>query len=251
LIIYSKDGGVTWSTDAVPLGFVAGEPWIAADRKNSKNLYVAFQKSLKDNSIHIYMISSNDGGVTWSNSVRLDDVLTNDTVDHTFPSMDSSPSGRLFVAWRDYRNTISKTWFNSNTTDIYAYSNANPRTNIRISNSTARYCGPFSPCYRVSGNDYFGVASGDSADHVAFSLDENGNSWPEAYDSIVEYSTTSSLYRLLATAYQIVVSIYPEFVAVVVASVAVAFIIVLRRRSASKIEESHSSPSLANQESRS
>ncbi len=108
LLVYSRDGGFTWSTSAISLGFIAGDPWISADMNNPENLYVAFERSLKDNSTHIYMVSSTTGGATWSSPVRLDDVLSEDTVDHTLPTMDVSPDGHVFVAWRDYRNTASK-----------------------------------------------------------------------------------------------------------------------------------------------
>ncbi len=188
LLVYSKDAGVTWSTSAIPLGFGAGGHWMAVSKASSNDLYAAFERILADNSAHIYMISSTTGGATWSSPVRLDDVLPNDTVDHTLPSMDVAPNGRFFVAWRDYRNTSSGMSSNSNTTDIYAYSNASPGANIRISNSTGRYCGAFSPCYRVAGNDYFTVVSGHFADYVAYSLDEDGNSWPEAYAATVTYT---------------------------------------------------------------
>ena len=189
LIVYSKDGGMTWSTSAITLGFIALNPWIAVDRNNSKNLYVAFERTLKDNSVHIFMISSSTGGAAWSSPVRLDDILPQDAVDHTLPSMAISQDGHILVAWRDYRNTVSKTWSNENATDIYGYSSASAGANIRISNSTGRYCGPYTSCFSVPGNDYFEVTSGYSTDYVAFSLDENGNSWPQAYAVSVSYSS--------------------------------------------------------------
>ena len=249
LLVYSKDGGATWSTSAVSLGFIAGDPWMAVDRSNSMNLYVTFEKSFSDGSIHIYMIDSTNGGATWSTPIRLDDILSNDAVDHILPSIDVSPSGRVFVAWRDYRNTSSKTWSNSNTTDIYAYSSAHPAANIRISDSTGRYCGPFTPCYHVAGNDYFGVMSSDSADNVAFSLAENGNSSPGAYDGIVQYSTTTALSPLTTAMYRIVTSLYLEFVGLFGISLTIAVIIIsLRRRATTRTEEPNSSSSLANWE---
>ncbi len=187
LLVYSKDAGFTWSTSAIPLGFGTGDHWISVSRANSNDLYVAFERTLPDNSVHIYMISSTTGGATWSSPVRLDDLLSNDTTDHALPTIDAAPNGRIFAAWRDYRNTPSRMESNSNTTDIYAYSSASPAMNIRISGSTGRYCGAYSPCYRVSGNDYFEVVSGNSNDYVAYSLDEDGNSWPEAYSATVTY----------------------------------------------------------------
>ncbi len=232
LLVYSNDAGVTWSTHAIPLGFGTGEHLMAVSKVDSNDLYVAFEKTLKDNSIHIYMISSTTGGATWSSPVRLDDVLSEDTVDHTLPTMDVSPDGHVFVAWRDYRNTVSKTWSNNNSTDIYAYSSVSPGENIRISNSTGRYCGPFSSCYKVSGNDFFGVASSNSGDHVAFSLDENGNSWPEAYDAIVKYNTAAVLFPLTIL-YKIDTSLYIVVGSLLGVLAAMAVLLSARRRRSS------------------
>ncbi len=236
LVVYSKDGGVTWSTRPVPLGFGAGDPWVALSKTNPNDIYIAFTRGLPDNSIHIYMITSTTGGATWSSPMRLDDALPDDKIDHTLPTVDVSPDGRVFAAWRDYRNAPSRAWSDSNTTDIYAYSSADPNANIRISNSTGRYCGYYSPCYRVSGNDYFMVKSGSAADYVAFSTDEDGNNRPEATLAIVKYPSsglvTGFLSPLQTVLHNIESGAYPQALGLLAVSAAILVLtmVVWRRR---------------------
>lgn len=215
-LAFSKDAGLTWHSRIVPLGYGADNPWVAVSKNNSNLLYIAFE-----NSYHIYLIKSGNGGATWSVASRLDDVLPNDSVDHALPSIDVGYGERIFVAWRDYRNTPSKMRWNSNTTDIYAYSSNSPYSNIRISTTTGRFCGAYSPCYRVTGNDYFEVVSGNASDYVAYSLDQDQNSWPEAYAVVVSYSPSD---------WSSIQTLFYKLAAGIVASILVVLSIAMRRR---------------------
>jgi hypothetical protein len=55
----------------------------------------------------IYLQRSTDGGSTWSPEVRLNDDDPADQTYHFLPNMSIAPSGRVDVAWYDFRNAKS------------------------------------------------------------------------------------------------------------------------------------------------
>jgi len=180
----STNGGASFlpPTCALPsdASFIAVSVNIAVDPSNSNRVFIAFSaaSNLPGAASHIFLIRSTDAGATWSAPVRIDDVLPADDVDHLKPTLSVSTTGRLDVAWMDYRfssPTISVA--NRQPGDVfYAYSldgGTSWSPNIRLSASTAPLL--FSP-----GNDYLTVVSSGDKAHTAFSMDLDGDSYYEA-----------------------------------------------------------------------
>ena len=110
----STDGGASWS-DGVGVGFVSpreqDKEWITADLTNSpyrNNIYMAWTEfdnygsSTAGDSSRILLSRSVDGGLTWSNPVKVSDVegdcLDDDnTVEGAVPAV--GPNGEVYLAW--------------------------------------------------------------------------------------------------------------------------------------------------------
>ena len=174
----SIDGGATFdgpacaydaSGDLTPV-----RTWPAADPSAAGRVYVAFDAAVASlgGSVHVYVITSTDGGSTWGSPVRIDDVLPGDVVDHYRPSLSVSSTGRLDVAWFDYRNSPStRAIANGQSADVfYAWSldfGATWSSNIRVS--------PVSQGALYGGfNDFLTVTSVGTRAYVAYSLSSTG-----------------------------------------------------------------------------
>jgi hypothetical protein len=180
----STNGGASFlaPTCALPsdASFIPISVNLAVDPSNSTRVFIAFSAApnLPGAASHIFLIRSTDAGATWSAPVRIDDVLPADDVDHIKPTLSVSTTGRLDVAWMDYRYSSPKTLVaNRQPGDVfYSYSldgGTSWSPNIRLSASTAPLL--FSP-----GNDYLTVVSSGSKAHTAFSMDLDGDSYYEA-----------------------------------------------------------------------
>ncbi|HYV86551.1 MAG TPA: PKD domain-containing protein [Patescibacteria group bacterium] len=174
----SIDGGATFgaptcaynaSGDLTPV-----RTWPAADPSSAARVYVVFDAAAASlgGSVHVYAIRSTDGGNTWSAPVRIDAVLPGDVVDHYRPSLSVSSSGRLDVAWFDYRNSSpTRAIANGQLADVYyAYSldfGVTWSANLRLS--------PVSQGALYGGfNDFLTVTSAGTRAYVAYSLSSTG-----------------------------------------------------------------------------
>jgi len=115
----STDGGATFTPGVCvfnPAGDI--EPnfvWPASHPSDASRLWMAFDARVNSlASQHIFVMRSTDGGAAWSAPVRVDDTVLDDHVDHYAPSLAVSSSGRLDMAWFDYRNatptTVAAMW---------------------------------------------------------------------------------------------------------------------------------------------
>ena len=161
--------------------FRPGLTWTTVDPEDSARIYIAFEAMVADlgASDHVYVIRSADAGATWSAPSRIDDVLSDDAVDHLRPSLSVSTSGRLDLAWMDYRNsTPRRQTANRQRGDVYySYSldqGGSWAPNIRLSEKTA-------PLAFGGGNDSLAVASSEHQAHAVFAQDEDGNGLYETY----------------------------------------------------------------------
>ena len=110
LLASSTDHGKTWVTKSIDDSAVAGagntqaNPEIAADPTTGK-LYVIFgQRDTATSELNVWIMSSSDGGRTWSARTRVNHDST--ARDHTLPGVSVAPNGRVDVAWADYRNDL-------------------------------------------------------------------------------------------------------------------------------------------------
>jgi PKD domain len=174
----SMDGGATFGAPTCAYD-AAGDltpvrTWPAADPSAAARVYVVFDAAVASlaGSVHVYAIGSVDGGSTWSAPVRIDTVLPGDVVDHYRPSLSVSSTGRLDVAWFDYRNSSpTRAIANGQLADVYyAYSLDNGVTwsaNLRLS--------PVSQGSLYGGfNDFLSVTSAGTRAYVAYSLSSTG-----------------------------------------------------------------------------
>jgi hypothetical protein len=104
----SVDAGRSWGPPIPAIsgnlcceGF--GQPWLAVDPSNPLNLYISFTDGFP---FKIQLISSNDGGKSWSAPVALEQTgnLCGPNSFPQFPAVDGSkvivgPGGEVYVAW--------------------------------------------------------------------------------------------------------------------------------------------------------
>ncbi len=101
----SSDGGQTWGEPTlIASALDASEPIPLYDR-DAEKFHVVYHDN-RNGDLDAFYTSSPDGA-TWSEAIRLnDDVLENNRGQY-YPQISQSPSGRLDVAWYDYRNDLN------------------------------------------------------------------------------------------------------------------------------------------------
>lgn len=194
----STDDGKTWKSAVVDDGGLAcigclTIPETAIDHKTGA-IYVAFELSesslpnARDNR-DIFLVSSNDGGATWSKRLRVND--DNDpnrkpNYDQFIPGISVAPNGRVDLAWYDMRtdglfnqNGRGDTGRRDQTCwDVYMASSFDGgRTfakNVRVSDRTMNQNAGFAlnPAYDL--RPPIGVVSTDAATYVAWPDSRNG-----------------------------------------------------------------------------
>jgi len=166
----SIDGGVTWMKEDVvvadqPGGWafdipgmnrVNGQPVIGSDLSYGPyhgNLYINWVDLRNgERDADVWMARSSDGGLTWSEPIRVNDDTTKLTGSHQFFSwMSVDPiTGIIYIVFYDRRN------YEDNRTDVYlAYSNDGGETFVNEKISKA----PFIPEQDVFFGDYNNICA--------------------------------------------------------------------------------------------
>ena len=103
----STDHGKTWTTrsiddSGVPCTACTTDPEAVFNPKTGE-LYVVFgQRDTADGELNVWIKRSPDGGKTFGPSIRVNHDRT--PRDHQYPQISVAPTGRLDVAWHDFRN---------------------------------------------------------------------------------------------------------------------------------------------------
>ena len=151
IVVDSLFGG--WALDIPGINRCNGMPVLGIDRsagEHSGNLYVNWSDQKNGvNDTDIWLVSSDDGGATWSSRVRVNDDAAGSH--QFFTWMDVDPvTGYIYVVYYDRRA------YDDNRTDVYlAYSTDGGRTftNEQISEE------PFVPSEEVFFGDYNDISA--------------------------------------------------------------------------------------------
>ena len=187
----STDGGATFGAATCArdtgTGTLVGHVSTAAHPSDPNRVYIAYaMASAAGQASHVYVTRSLDHGSTWGAPVRVDEALPDDAVDHMFSSLSVSTTGRLDLAWADYRNSTPKIWngLNDQRADVYySYSldgGATWAKSVRMSTVTAAF-------YRASANDFLTTTSEGNKAYVAFAQDRTLNGLFEVYLSTATF----------------------------------------------------------------
>ena len=167
---------------------LAGEPtatvsyaWTAVHPSDPNQLWIAFNRPANTPGpcLHVYVMRSQDGGGNWTAPVRVDDVLHDDTVDRAKASLSVSSTGRLDIAWFDYRRSNPKTHVRGNQDgDVYySYSTDGGATwaaSLRVTTLTR-------PTLESAQNDFLTVVSAGDRAYVAYAQDENNDGFFDGF----------------------------------------------------------------------
>ena len=188
----STDGGTSFASAArvLPAG-EALEPsatWAAADPSDPAKLYVAFEGRVKggDEIGHVYVARSSDSGSTWQGPVRVDaDDTGREESEALRPALAVSPSGRLDIAWFDYRHSGPiRLTAQRQTGDIYFASStdggATWSRNLRLSKTSA-------PAIFAPGNATLTLVSQSDRALAAFALDTDADDLYETWLADIEF----------------------------------------------------------------
>lgn len=100
----STDQGRTWDEPAlIASALDASEPIPMYDREQGR-FHVVWHDN-RSGDLDVYHSTSTDGA-TWSEPSRLNDDRAENDVGQYYPQISQSPSGRLDVAWYDYRDDL-------------------------------------------------------------------------------------------------------------------------------------------------
>ena len=102
------DGSIGFSGGPNPGGLL-GQAWIAVDHSDGPtrgNVYLlcSVQRSSTVDPLDVMFARSTDGGLTWSDPVRVNDDSEDNGAYQWFGTMSVAPNGRIDAVWNDTRN---------------------------------------------------------------------------------------------------------------------------------------------------
>lgn len=193
LHVRSTDQGETWS-EPVPVDpgnqDAQRPPLLAADPRSGALYMVWYSHSEAmndadgfDGDLDVFFRASTDGGASWSDRV----VINDDGVgaNQFEPGIDIGPTGRIDIAWYDFRDSPEGGQNEEGISDVYyTFSEDGGRTfapNLRVNDRQIdRSIGVWSN--NVSSKFNVGLASGDDTAYVAWQDSRNGRPDTSAED---------------------------------------------------------------------
>lgn len=97
----STDRGKTWQETEIASALDASEPIPLYDRE--REVFYAVWHDNRNGDLDVFFSQSKDGS-QWSEPARVNDDRPENRVGQYYPQISLSPSGRIDVAWYDYRN---------------------------------------------------------------------------------------------------------------------------------------------------
>ena len=196
--IRSSDGGRTFTQEPIhtlppsraegdeePFSWL-GRPVASIDRK-SGDLYVVWENGGGD-PLSVQFMRSTDNGETWSEPIQVNDVEhpRDNLYNELYPTVDVAPSGRVDVAWYDWRNdpTYSADATKGGLQDIYyRYSTDGGRTWAPSTKVNDRAIDRRFGVFGVQDvNGPVGLVARDDVAYVAWDDTRNGNPQTESSD---------------------------------------------------------------------
>ena len=127
-IVYSTDGGNTWSSPAVIADFGSGWqffPWVSADKNGRVSVLLLNSSDLTN--IDSYITESYNYGASFASPIRVSTQSSNPsnaTWTHHYHGVTDLTGGDSYCIWTDYRNNNANPYFSlSNTLFYYATQN--------------------------------------------------------------------------------------------------------------------------------
>ena len=107
-IDFAMGGTLRYQGPPNPVGLLA-QPWVAIDESDSERrgcLYVlASIVPDRSDETDVHFVRSTDGGVTWSDPIRVNDDTIGNGAWQWFGMMSLAPNGRIDAAWNDTRSS--------------------------------------------------------------------------------------------------------------------------------------------------
>ena len=202
-IVFNKsmDGGITWEQEKIVRTYtqkinpfvltddVRGNISIDVDRSSSiyrGRIYISAidQNSQSGGAADAWLVSSVNGGTTWSNLAYMSDGPKGAFKYYFQPKISIAPNGRIDAVWYDTRNWTG-TDINNVEYDLYYSSSSNGgqsfSKNVRVTNSSARKitnCPTQTPCGERRLYEYIGLVSDNNRVMPVWTNIQNNKSKP-------------------------------------------------------------------------
>ena len=155
-----------------PIGLL-GQSWVATDLASGDAYLLGSVDPPGDDPLDVHIVRSEDGGVSWSDPVRVNDDPAGNEAWQWFGTMSVAPNGRIDVIWNDTRNDPDNP--NPTTSELfYSFSDDGGETwapNVPVSLPFEHFVGY--PMNEKLG-DYYHMISDDVGAHVAYAATHNG-----------------------------------------------------------------------------
>ncbi len=190
VVARSEDGGNTWTRSEVGQSDLVMEEPLAGVNLAGDTLYLAWADG-RNGDLDVFFMKSVDGAATWSEPLRVNDDPVKNKKSQKWPRMTVAPTGRIDIAWYDYRNDPKDTpaddveFFLGDTNDVYLASSddegASFSENVRMTSAGVdRTLGTYNVQYFVEVPP--GLASGRERAYVAWSDTRLGDADTSAQD---------------------------------------------------------------------